>query len=245
MSGTEQNREMYDRFGVHYHQKRLALAGGAWNRWVDKPMIESMLSGLESPSRTLDLGCGSGLLTRWLKEQGFDVRGLDFSETLIEIARKELPDIEFHLGDAKRTSLDAQSLDLVVSGLVMHYEPDLNPLFREVARILEAGGRFVFTMHHPVMEVLNVNSDDLAAATMRPYFHSEPYRWMMLDDEMELVSYHHTFESISAALESNGFVIEQIKEGRMPPEVAVEFPKDFARTNAFPSFVGFRTRLTE
>lgn len=236
---SEHNRETYDRYGAAYHAKRQREEDSTWNRYLDLPAIEKLLAPLPAPRHVLDLGCGSGVLAAWLKERGGQIAGIDFSETLIEIARRETPDVEFTVGDIRQTPFADASFDLVVSALVMHYLRDLEPAFAEVARVLKPGGSFIFTMHHPVMEVLQVNDSDLSHATMRPYFHNEEYRWRMLGD-MELVSYHHTFEDISNALFAHGFVIEQIREARFVEEAKDRYPQYYTRTNTYPSFVGFR-----
>jgi len=47
------------------------------------------------PGRTLDVGCGSGRDTAWLKRQGFDVQGIDASTALLAEARRRHPGIQF------------------------------------------------------------------------------------------------------------------------------------------------------
>lgn len=190
----------------------------------------------------LDLGCGSGLLTRWLTDKGFDAQGVDFSHGLLEIAQKEHPDIFFTESNIISTPYPDGSFDIVVSGLVMHYVQDLTTVFTEVVRILRDGGAFIFTMHHPFDEVMEVTyKDNSYQPTMMPYFHSDRYTWEMLDG-MRLTPYHHTFETIAEALFTTGFVIERIVESRPKKDLRDAYPDFFARTNSFPSFCGFRAR---
>jgi SAM-dependent methyltransferase len=46
----------------------------------------------------VDLGCGSGILARALRSAGYDVIGIDLSESLLEIARRRVPDGAFRVG---------------------------------------------------------------------------------------------------------------------------------------------------
>ncbi|WP_309385290.1 class I SAM-dependent methyltransferase [Cerasicoccus frondis] len=234
------NQEMYNRHGAAYHAKRGREQDSAWNRYLDQPMIESLLAGI-APCKVADLGCGSGLLSRWLKSCGFDVTGADFSQSLIDIARAENPDIEFCVANIKSTPYPTGSFSLIVSALVIHYEQNLAPVFAEMARILQPRGQLVFSMHHPMDEVTNMGTRANAHPTVRPYFHNDPYHFEMAG--MDLTAYHHTFEDIAQALFANGFVIEDFREARMVDEVKDKFPDYYARTNAYPSFVGFRARL--
>lgn len=205
-------------------------------------MIERLIGEPSSDMKVLDLGCGSGLLTRWLKDKGLDVRGIDFSRSLIDIAKKENPDVAFNISDISSTPYSIGSFDIVVSGLVMHYVQDLCIVFTEVARILNSNGIFIFTMHHPFDEVMEVSCNDKGyQATTTPYFHNDQYTWEMLDG-MQLISYHHTFETIAEGLFKNGFVIERIAESRAEEELQETYPHFYARTNTYPSFCGFRTR---
>jgi SAM-dependent methyltransferase len=48
--------------------------------------------------RVVDLGCGSGIWARQLVDAGFEVTGVDLSPAMIEIARRQVPEAEFHVG---------------------------------------------------------------------------------------------------------------------------------------------------
>lgn len=236
------NQQTYDRYALKYHEKRKSEKDNLWNLYLDRPMIEQFIDEPSPDMKVLDLGCGGGLLTRWLKDKGFDAQGIDFSGSLINIAKKENPDIDFTLSDITSTPYAIGSFDIIVSGLVLHYIQDLCTVFTEAGRILNTNGIFIFTMHHPFDEVLEVNRTNKAyQATAKPYFHNDQYTWKMLDG-MQLVSYHHTFETIAEGLYKNGFVIERIAESRAKEELQELFPDFYARTNTYPSFCGFKTR---
>lgn len=70
------------------------------------------LIDLKTGSTVLDLGCGNGALTEQLKNKGFHVIGIDASEELLNIARRNYPDTDFIKADATSFSLD-ESVDAV------------------------------------------------------------------------------------------------------------------------------------
>lgn len=88
----------------------------AWPRRIRRewPFLEKILA--EAPSRRLlDLGCGTGEHARFLAEQGFDVVGVDLSESMIAKAR-EVPLEEGAAGSVRFVLGDAADLDSLVEG---------------------------------------------------------------------------------------------------------------------------------
>jgi SAM-dependent methyltransferase len=57
------------------------------------------LSLLSSDAKVLDVGCGGGIKTQYFSSKGYGVMGIDFSEKMIEIARRENPKLEFAVVD--------------------------------------------------------------------------------------------------------------------------------------------------
>src|SRR6187401_2756322 len=101
------------------------------------------LGGLPRGARVADLGCGSGVFTELLRQQGFQSIGLDISPKLIELGRRKYPGLELIEGDAENLPFESESLDgVLLSGLVHHF-PDPRRLAGEVRRVLRSGGRFV------------------------------------------------------------------------------------------------------
>src|SRR5215510_3603431 len=101
------------------------------------------LSGLPRGARVADLGCGSGVFTELLRQQGFQSVGLDISPKLIELGRRKYPGLELIEGDAENLPFEIGSLDgVLLSGLVHHF-PDPRKVASEVRRVLRSAGRFV------------------------------------------------------------------------------------------------------
>jgi tRNA (cmo5U34)-methyltransferase len=111
------------------------------------------------PRRVLDLGCGDGILGRFLLEQDPETHILfaDFSDPMLEAARKQLenqPRATFVKADfSSRSWLEAiaghGSFDAVVSGFAIHHQSDARKkeLYGEIFNLLDSGGLFLNLEH--------------------------------------------------------------------------------------------------
>ena len=98
MDHHERMKEYYERRAHEYDDAYLGRGVYA-DRGPSVEQLEALglaLSGLPSV-RVLDVGCGTGFLTRYL---GGEVVGLDQSDTMLEAARRRIPRAEFLRGDA-------------------------------------------------------------------------------------------------------------------------------------------------
>jgi 2-polyprenyl-3-methyl-5-hydroxy-6-metoxy-1,4-benzoquinol methylase len=106
-------------------------------------------AGIGSGARILDAGCGSGLLARTLRIEGFAVLGVDASVAMIELARHYEPGAQFEvarLPTRKPPGMDGAlpTCDAVVStGHVLNYldtRTDVAQALGELARAVQPGG---------------------------------------------------------------------------------------------------------
>lgn len=143
---TVQPYAEYDDFAWFYHRY---WAVGIPFRLLDA--VDSLLlAGMEPGARILDLCCGTGRISRALADRGYRVLGIDGSEGMLEIARREAPMAAFVRADARDFALD-EPADAVVSlfdSLNHLTEPaDLERAFVNVRAALAPGGRFLFDLN--------------------------------------------------------------------------------------------------
>ncbi len=111
---------------------------------------ELLLPRLPARSRVLDLCCGSGRLAAWLGGRGFRVTGLDGSKAMLALARKNAPEAELLLADARDFSVE-QPFEWVLSTFdsINHFQTldEIRAVFRCVSGALVPGGLFCFDVN--------------------------------------------------------------------------------------------------
>ena len=93
----------------------------------------------DTARRVLDLGAGTGKLTRLLAGRGLDVVAVDPSAGMLVELRRVLPDVEVHEGSAEAIPLPDGSIDAALAGQAWHWFDPL-PTAAEIARVLRPGG---------------------------------------------------------------------------------------------------------
>jgi ubiquinone/menaquinone biosynthesis C-methylase UbiE len=103
------------------------------------------------PLRALDLGCGSGNLSRHLLQLGFEVVAADVSERFLQIVEQRFagePITTYRLNGRDLGGIPSQSLDMVAVYSVLHHIPDYLGAVAEAARVCRPGG-VIFLDHEP------------------------------------------------------------------------------------------------
>ena len=121
-------------------------------RWTtrERRVKEALIAAAEVPADAtiLDIGCGTGTMTVWIKQQfpGARVIGLDLDPAILGMARDKATrsgvNVEFLEADAADIPLPAGSLDCVFSSLFFHHLlPDKKiEVLGEILRVLKDGG---------------------------------------------------------------------------------------------------------
>lgn len=115
---------------------------GRWSRLVGR----EVLAWLDAApgGNWLDAGCGTGALTELIleREQPRSVLGVDPAQGFLDHARAHIADplASFVQGDAMALPIGDNSVDVVISGLVLNFVPDPDATAREFARVTRPGG---------------------------------------------------------------------------------------------------------
>jgi demethylmenaquinone methyltransferase / 2-methoxy-6-polyprenyl-1,4-benzoquinol methylase len=125
---------MFDRIARRYDRVNTVLSVGTDGGWRRRAARET---GLRPGGSALDVACGSGKLTVELAKvsRGGRVVGLDFSPRMLEIARREHPDIEFIEGDALNLPFDDASFDASTIAFGLRNLADPVRGLREMVRV--------------------------------------------------------------------------------------------------------------
>lgn len=128
---------------------------GAWNsasaydayvgRW-SREVATRFVPALDAPTLGVwvDVGCGTGALTEAVlhHSQPAAVVGIDTSPAFVQVAAEQIrdPRVRFDVGDAADLPVEADTVDVVVSGLVLNFLPDRAAALAEWWRVLCPGG---------------------------------------------------------------------------------------------------------
>lgn len=118
--------------------------------FMEKPAMFSMLPNLKKKN-ILCIGCGTGEECASLKAMGAkSVTGIDISAGMIEVAKKNFPDLNFLVGDVENLKFKKESFDFIYSSLVMHYINDWKKPLKKIYSLLKPKSKFLFSTHNPV-----------------------------------------------------------------------------------------------
>jgi SAM-dependent methyltransferase len=138
---SQAKRAFYSQPQIASDYDRLRF-GGASGAWVNAQEIELVRALLPPFRRALDLGCGTGRLTRALAQHG-RVVGLDASRAMLVEAQSE-NGFALAQGDAFALPFADASFDAVVALRVVFHFANLESLLVQVARVVAPCGVFVF-----------------------------------------------------------------------------------------------------
>ena len=130
-------RTMFDRIAPVYDaMNRVMTAGldGRWRRLTAEAVVEA-------DDSVLDACCGTGDLALAAERAGGRVTGVDFSEPMLDRARRKSAAVAWVRGDLLDLPFPAESFDVVTIGFGLRNIPDMEAGLREVARVLRPGGR--------------------------------------------------------------------------------------------------------
>lgn len=114
-------------------------AFGPVSRQTVRPMLDA--ANVRSGMRVLDVCTGPGMFVEAALEHGAHAVGLDFSQEVVDLARRQVPRGEFHRGDAQALPFPDDSFDAVVCAYGIIHVPVPEMALREMFRVVRPAGR--------------------------------------------------------------------------------------------------------
>ncbi|HXG95307.1 MAG TPA: class I SAM-dependent methyltransferase [Blastocatellia bacterium] len=136
----EQHSLQADTFAERYRSADIYHSCFNYSRHRLDALLERYLPERGDGLSLLDVGCGTGNHMARLRERGFQVAGVDGSESMLEHARANNPGAEIHRADVEAIPFADASFDFVLCIEVLRYLPDAAACVREMARVLRPGG---------------------------------------------------------------------------------------------------------
>ena len=151
------NRDFWNSYApewVAMGERAWATDAPTWGNW-QIPESELHLMPQNMTGQTaIELGCGTGYVSRWMEKRGAKVTGIDVSAEQLATARRLADEhasgITLIEGNAEATGLPDQSFDFAISeyGAAIWCDPDI--WLPEAHRLLKPGGELVFLGNHPL-----------------------------------------------------------------------------------------------
>lgn len=103
----------------------------------------------------IDLGCGTGHISKTLKEKGKNVIALDSSKVALSIVKEEINVITIHYDIKNKLPFENDSVMCIVADLSLHYfsEKDTFKILNEIKRVLKDDGILIFRVN----SILDIN----------------------------------------------------------------------------------------
>lgn len=141
--GVRDVAERYDAWAESYDADL-----DTWAYRAPARVAESVVALRPQAGSVLDVGCGTGLVGRALRANGYagELTGLDISEASLEVAERSADYATLRPADLQKPlTLDDDSFDVVVCVGVMTYLPDTEAAWREFVRVARPGGLVAVT----------------------------------------------------------------------------------------------------
>lgn len=165
-----------------------------------KPSLDLFCNGIAAPdARILDIACGPGNVTKYILQQrpGFRVLGIDLSENMLALARKNNPGADFRRMDCGDILQTGQQYDGVLCSFCLPYlsKEEASKLVKDVAALLRPGGMFY----------ISTMEDDYSRSGIQTTSSGD-----------RLYMYYHHADHLVPVLEENGLSIIELRRQSFP-----------------------------
>lgn len=200
--------------------------------------------------RLLDVGCGAGVHLREYAKRGVICKGIDISEAMIGLARKNCPEVELKVGSISKLPYRNASFDIVTASLCIDYVKGIDTVFKEINRVLVKGGMFYYSIDSPVWCMREkIESKDFRFSGVGEFlnkrtgkriiagraFRDNMLEWEMLPG-MLMKTYQRTLQTQLKALVGSGFELVDFIDCKPVPEFKKYYPEKYDVFTRMPIF---------
>ncbi|PFG43104.1 methyltransferase family protein [Isoptericola jiangsuensis] len=221
--GGEAARRWWDDNAAEYLADHGSFLGDAGFRWGPEGVTEAELRLLGDVvgARVLEVGAGAAHCSRWLADQGARVVATDVAPAMLDAAARidadrprPVPLVE---ADARALPFADDTFDVAFTSYgAVPFVPDARAVHAEAARVLRPGGRWVFSVTHPVRWAFPDDPGPGGLTAHRPYFDRRPY--VETDDagRVEYAEYHRTIGDHVRDVVAAGLRLRDVVEPEWP-----------------------------
>ncbi|HSV39957.1 MAG TPA: class I SAM-dependent methyltransferase, partial [Nocardioidaceae bacterium] len=217
------NKRDWDAYADTYQATHGAFLQDVGFLWGPEGHTEEQLSALGDVSgkRILEVGCGASQCARWLVTQGATAYGLDVSLRQLQHSLRidDSTGVRVPTVCASGTHLPfaSGSLDIVFSAFgAMQFVSEADTAVAEISRVLVPGGRFAFSITHPIRWAMPDDPGEEGLAVTNNYFDRTPYVEVDEDEQVRYVEHHRTLGDWVRVLAQHGFCLVDLIEPEWP-----------------------------
>jgi SAM-dependent methyltransferase len=217
------SRSWWDAEAGAYQAEHGEYLGDADFLWCPEGVRErdAQLLGAVAGRRILEVGAGAAQCSRWLASQGAFPVALDVSAAQLRhgkgLDRRAGVRLPYVLADAQRLPFADEAFDLACSAYgAVPFVADSEAVMREVARVLRPGGRWVFSVTHPIRWSFLDDPGPGGLTAKTSYFSRRPYVEVDSDGTPTYVEHHRTLGDRIRELVAAGLVLEDLLEPEWP-----------------------------
>jgi len=219
------NRRWWDSDADAYHREHGAFLGDADFLWCPENVREKDvgLLGDIAGRRILEVGAGSAPCARYLAGAGAEVVAFDLSAGMLRHAQQgaartgiAVPLVQ---ADVCELPFRDEAFDIVFSAFGgIPFVADSAGAMREVGRVLRPGGRWVFSVTHPMRWIFPDDPGPHGLTVIQSYFDRSPYVEVDTDEIPAYVEHHRTLGDRIRELVAAGFVLDDLIEPEWPED---------------------------
>lgn len=212
----------------------------AYNKYYERPAMLKLLPREIKGLKVLDAGCAAGWYTQYFLDQGALTTAVDISAKMVEATKRRTKGRAevLCLDLAKPLPFASQSFDVICSSLTLHYLEDWQQTFYELARILKPNGTFIFSVHHPIMDINLTKANN--------YFQTEllTEQWKRWEKMIDVQFYRRSLAQI-INVTIDHFILEQLIEPTPTQEFQELYPESYQRMLQRPNFLIVKAKKGE
>lgn len=193
MDNTQLVKNVFDKHATAYQEKFMDVS-------LYHGSLDLFCKNLSSPDAAiLELACGPGNITRYLLEKCpmLKIHGIDISENMIALAKKNNPEGVFEVMDCRGIGSLSTKYNALMAGFCFPYlsKEEVIKVIADAAGLLEPHGVIYFS-------------------TMEADYSTSGWRKSSAGDNVYM--YNHEEDYMAKALEDNGFRIADIQRKQYP-----------------------------
>jgi SAM-dependent methyltransferase len=194
----------------------------------------------------LDFGCGSGIYANLLTKKGAKISGFDISSEMIKIAKQKNPLLDLRVGSGYNIPFQ-QKFDIVFASLAIGYMSNWNLVFKQVGKVLNKNGLFVFSTDNPIIACksrIKVDNKDIIYLGEKDYFqiNAKHNSWQMPTGTFQVPWNHKTYEYIIKTIVNSGFELVDYTDAKPLKSAKKYFPEYYEEYSKIPRFSIWKVR---